>query len=147
MQIQNAIFRNLITEKDENKKVKIVSTGYTFITVISLILLILYTIFFHGVSLLTKGLIAIYFMLDILNQMTLQVSRGLGKTKNYSINTVITAFLNLFLIIPLLIKMKLGLNGVLLAAIIAELTALIYIVITIRAYKYLKIKKVDKKVL
>lgn len=147
LQIQNAVFRNLVTEKDEDNKKKIISTGFIFTLIVSIILLVLYTIFFRELSILTRILIALYFILDILNQMTLQISRGLGKTKNYSINTVITAFLNLFLIIPLLIKMKLGLNGVLLSVIIAQFIAFLYLTITIHAFKYIKLKKIEKKVL
>lgn len=147
LQIQNAAFRHLISEKDDGKKSEIISASYIFVMLISVMLACVAMLLFIDVPVVTKLLIIAFFIIDTFNQLTLQIARGMGQNKSYTINTVINSFTNLILVIPLLIGLNLGLNGLLLSCVIAGMISLVYLLKKIKIHKFFSIKKYKKETL
>ncbi|NME63975.1 oligosaccharide flippase family protein [Clostridium cadaveris] len=141
LQIQSAAFRFLIDCRNDNEDTcEIITNILTFITIVSLFAVIIMTIVMKKFDLLTRSLICIYFYVDMLLNAVQQIVRGLSKNKLYSISAVITSLFNMIIVLFMLIEMKAGLKGVLIAIIIATITAIFFIAVKINIFSYFNFK-------
>lgn len=147
LQIQEGAFRYLIDEKNETKISQIVSTSIFFNLVTIVLISIIVWGVYGAIDVTLKTMILIYFILDAILQVMLQIIRGLGNTKQYSIGSIINASMGVIFVVPILVNLKMGLNGLILALSIAMLISIIYFVKTTDISKYLKIKRFNKKYL
>lgn len=148
LQIQSAAFRFLIDCRgDEQESSKIISNIFFFTIITSTLTVIIFFVVFNSTSEFTKLLICIYFYIDILQLAIGMCARGLGYNAVYSTQAIINSCINAILIFCLLYLESWGLNGVLLAAIIANLISYFYVFYKIRFYKYIHIKQISKLML
>lgn len=147
IQIQTAAFRFLMAEKD-NKDIKtIVSNVIFFVMPISVVSLVVIFFCLHIFSVEMRLMIAVYIFLEMYYGVILQMLRGMGKNKEYSITTIINAVINIGVVIPMLLFTNMGLMGMLIALCAANIVSTLYMSISIRLVKYLDIKLVEKKCL
>ena len=103
LRMDSAIFRFLIDVRKDKKEIKLYITNSLIVTVIGIIFLIsiyfLFT-FIYNVKYLLYTVLNIAILM--LSNLFLQILRGLGKTKEYSISSIITGVSNL--IINLIMK-------------------------------------------
>lgn len=143
LQIQDGIFRFLLDEKDNINKSKIITTTTIFVMGISTIVGIISYFLLKSVEPILRLLIVAYFFVYIILQVIMQIARGIGENKKYSIVSIINSFFNIILVIPLIVFMKLGINGLMLSLTVAIFISIIYITKSINLFKYLKFKYWD----
>lgn len=80
------------------------------------------------ISSLTRILICVYFLADILSITLGQIARGLSHNKAYAISSIILSIANTVCIVFTLCFQNMGLNGVLIAAGISNLISAIYLI-------------------
>ena len=150
LRLDSAIFRFLIDERkkddDDNKK-RIITNVFLVLFIILVIFLVIYvaiaSIFsFKYVWLIFVNVIAIMF-----SNILLQISRGLGNNKDYSIACVITATGTLVINCVLILCFGYNAGSILIATSIANIFCSIYIFFKLGVYKYISLKKYDRKLL
>ena len=138
LQIQSAAFRFLIDCREDKKdSSKIISNIFFFTVLTSLITVVIFYAVFHGVSVLTKTLICIYFYIDIMQLAIGMCARGLGHNAVYSTQAIISSMINAVLIFCLLYLGSWGLNGVFIATIAANCASFTYVAYKIRYFSYI----------
>lgn len=146
MQIQQAIFRFLLGNREKFVQEGYIASSLAFILFMSLVSCpVTYIV---GLALnLPKSISIIMCLLvaaESLYMLLGQVMRGIGKTLNYSLGVIIYAVVNVILLVIFLPLMKLGLNGVVISITVAYATsAFSMYFITIRSYK-VSLKKFNK---
>lgn len=145
LQIQSAVFRFLLGNKDNEKQTKaIITTLYVFVIPISIIVLIVLYFVLNKLSPLLRLLIIMYYFADILLVVTRQVARGMSKNHIYSVSAVINSFLNMGLVVVLLAFLKTGLNGLTASLTISATVSFIYIFVALKVWKYIDLSTLNK---
>ena len=143
-----AVFRYLIDARNNKKeKDKIINNSIIFGIIQCSIVLILFLILssfikFHHSTLTIFNAIAL-----MLSSITLQICRGLGKNKDYSISMFFTAITNLVLNLILIIVFKMNGSSILISSIVANMISFAYIFIKCNVYKSISTQLFDIKVI
>lgn len=137
LQIEQGLFRYLIDNRDnEKKKRELISTGISFIIISICAYLLLFFIINYFIKNQYKYFLIINIIACLFSSLFLQIARGLGKNKNYSIAGFITATTIIIFNILFLVVIKLKVEGMLLATLIGYITGIIYLFITLKINKY-----------
>lgn len=148
LQIQTAAFRFLIDKRSDTEgQRKIITNICVFTGVVSLFaLLILYFVLWKN-SIITRMLICLYFMLDIMIATSRQIIRGIGRNSVYSSSSIINSITNLLFVFLLVKTLSLGLNGVIASLSLALLASQVYILFKVNIIGYIDIKLIDSSTL
>ena len=145
LRLDSALFRFLIdNRKNENGKKKIISNTI-FVLLLSLIFTIIFClilIFFIRINYFYETLINIVILM--VSNLLLQVLRGLGKNKEYSICSIITGLTCLLLNIVLIIKFNFSANSILISSSISNLLVIIFIIFKVKIFKYISLHLINK---
>ena len=128
LQISQGVFRFLIdNRKNDIRKKEIISSSFFFITVSVFICFIIYIVF----SLFFNNNYKYYFVIIVVSSiycdLFLQISRGLGNNKVYSIAGVITATTTILFNIIFLKFLHMKVDGMLLGTLIGYVTGILYL--------------------
>lgn len=146
LQIQVAAFRYLIESKDDlNGKKKIVTNVFIFLIPIIVLLFIGSMITLYNYSFISKFLISLFLVIELMYGVMGQISRGLLDTKGYSIAGIANSIINLVLTILFIYVLKLGLNGLLLCLCISVAIPSIFLFYRERMYSLYDYKLKDRK--
>lgn len=145
LQLENGMFRFLIDKRENKDGIKsIISNG---IVVILIQLLLFIGLFFIGLKILNieniQYIFAMTIATSILNLM-LQIARGIGKNLEYSIASIISGFSNVVFCILFIKILSLKLLGIVLAYILSNIVASIYLILKINVFKYINLRVVSK---
>lgn len=139
LQIQSAAFRFLIdASHDKDRAEKIITTSIFFVLVMSFVSFLGISIALTGYNALLRLLVASYVFLVIWFDYFQQISRGLGKTLNFSISAVANAVFNVIFLAPLLSFTNLGLTAALLGFILSTIVSIIILEMSNRTLTYVK---------
>lgn len=146
LQTDQAAFRFLIdVREDEEKKKTIITT--IIINILKQILIFL--VFFILASIFIKNEYKYFLMTNVIASMCsnlfLQISRGLGDTKTFSIGSFIAGASNIIFNVIFIVPFKLGATGMLLANLLANVSCIIYVFFKKKLYKYIKFKEYNKE--
>lgn len=145
LQIQSAAFRFLIECRKDLKKTKsVISNMLVFTFSVSLVSIVVVFLCMRSVEFWIRVEIVAYFFIDILLATIQQITRGLGKNLAYSISAVISSVANFVVIYFTVYCARQGLFGVLLALVASVFAALIYLIFTIRLWKYIDLSTLSK---
>lgn len=148
LQLQTAAFRFLIEQKDnENNKKRIISNILIFIIPVSIITLLILFFVLYKYTIISRILISIYFLFDILYSTCGQIARGLLKSKVYALGSIISSITNLILTIILIYYLKMGLTGVLICMCLSMAVPTIIMISKIKLFKYISVKEYDRGLL
>ncbi|WP_303189029.1 lipopolysaccharide biosynthesis protein [uncultured Clostridium sp.] len=147
-QISQGLFRYLVTNRDdEDKKKRIITSSFLFIVLIS----ILYTIVFTFISPIIKIEYKIFLVSNVISniiyEFLLQLSRGIGNNKDYSISGIVSAFTTIIFNIILIVFLKFGAMGMLLGTFIGSFSGVAFLYIKLKFSRYLSISSFDLDVL
>lgn len=148
IQIDQALFRFLIDarENEEDKK-RLISSAF----ILTFIGIVLYGVIFAIVAPLIsnqyKYFLLINVLANILSTLMLQVARGLGNNKEYSIGSFIVAAFTVILNVLFIVVLKLGVSGMFLSLFIANMVAAIYLTLSKKTYRYISFNHLDTKLL
>ncbi|MBB6713500.1 lipopolysaccharide biosynthesis protein [Clostridium gasigenes] len=145
-QITDGIYRFILTEENKEEIKKYISNGI-FVVITNLIVFTgIYTILSCFIKFENKILIYVYFITMVFYTLWAQIARGLKKNLEYAISgiivTVVTAFLNILLIV----KFGLGVKGFIISYIVGFIAAFLYLEKTTHIIDSIKITLKDKKI-
>lgn len=147
LQLHSSIFRYLIDTKKLSEQKKIISTALMTIFFITLTLLLVAFCIPVVYNYETKFNIYLYFAVNVIFQVFLEISRGLGKKKQYTLASIINAC---FIVVLSTLFMH-NLNNKILAAFasinLAGIITIVYLLIVTKIWKYISLKYVNKKLL
>lgn len=135
LQISDAIFRWLISEKDDKKQVNKVLTNALVFLLASLVVVLLIGLVLWMVSpLRSHGLILCMTLGAMIYPFFQQVARGLGKSKLFAFNGVLYTLIYLLGNLVLLVVFKMGMTALLLSNIVAYSIASIFLVFRLNVF-------------
>ena len=146
LQINQAVFRFLVTSREDEKRLKeitstvILETGVVFIgyTILFLIIQPFITVSY-------KWYLLIHVIASIYLQTVAGISRGLGQNGIYATGNFISAFMMIILNVLFIAIMKLGVGAMLIAYVIGPFIGGSYIAIRTKIWKFFDIKFANKK--
>lgn len=137
LKLDMGIFRFLIEYRgNKDKEREIVSTAYMFILPMSILSVLVMFFLLQNISVMTKWMICLYFLLDVIYSTTQQVVRGLSKNLMYSISAIIYSVVNMLFIVLFLQINNRGLNGLLVSMNIAAAVSILFLLFTGGVWKY-----------
>lgn len=141
-QIEQAVFRELIDARDnEKRKNDIISSSIFSLLFQSLAIFLLFLIVSPFINNNYKYFVAFYIFISIFPSLLLQVSRGLGDNRKYAIGSFINAASTIAFNLIFLLLLEMGSKGMLYALILGQLCSFIYLFFSLKIFKYLSYKK------
>lgn len=148
LQIEQAVFRELIECRDnEDKKKKVVSSGVISVIFQCLIYVIIFIIIFPIIKNDYKIFLATNVITYIFLSLFQQIARGMGENKKFSIASFITAIFTIVFNLLFLLVIKLGANGMLIGTMLGQVFGTVYLFLTLKLYKYISLKTYKKDIL
>lgn len=147
-QIENAVFRELVdSRKNEKVTGEIISNSISFV----MLQIVIYVVLFLIVSPFVKNNYKYFLCTNVLAYVVaslfLQIARGLGDNKKYAIGSFISAVSTVVLNVVLLVRFNYRVEGMLSATLIGQILCGIYLLFTLKLYKYIRIKRIDKNII
>lgn len=143
--MEESMFRFLIDEDTDTGKKKVMSNACIY----SILSMIVWCIILFIILCILKYKYTLVFVLYIIScifiTLTNSITRGMGKLKLYSLSNFILSMLTIILNILLIAVIKLGVNGLLYATIIANVITSLFIFFKLKIYSYINLKYVNKK--
>lgn len=141
LQIEQALFRFLIDNRNlEEGKIKLISSTAVLFLIQTILYSLLFAIIQPFINNEYKYFLLINVVANMLSSLMLQVARGLGHNKEYSIGSAIVASFTVILNVIFIVLLKMRVEGMLLASFVANMIAGIYILFSNKTYKYIKLK-------
>ena len=145
LRMDSAVFRFLIDVRDnEDGKKKIISNTLIIVLIQTLLFICIYLVFILFFNIKYKVYIIVNIVVLMFSNILLQISRGLGKTGDYSIASIITGISNLIVNAALIIVFKWNASSILISSIISNMFCCIYIIIKNKIYRYINVKLLDR---
>lgn len=146
LQIQSAAFRFLIEVQDqEEEKTRIITNICLFVIATALAVLLLVFFLLQNLDPAIRLAVCFYYFVDILVNVARQIVRGLSRNKDYAVSAIISGAGQIAFMCLLVMGLKKGLFGGLLALGCGDLISTIYLVIRGGIFKYIRPTKFDKK--
>lgn len=141
LHIDQGTFRYLVENRgNEKKQNQLISSSF----ILLIILLSAYLLIFFLINPLIinkyKYLLIINIIFNSIITLLLQISRGLGDNKNYSISSFFIASITIFCNIFFLVSLHLKISGMLISTIIGEIIGILYLIIKLKIYNKFSIK-------
>ncbi len=148
LQIEQAMFRELIEVRNDDKKTKkIISSGVLTTFLQCILFLVICIIIFPYVNNDYKVFLATNVVSYIFLSLFQQIARGIGDNKNFTIGSFISAIFTIVFNIIFLVKLQLGATGMLLGTFFGQIIGILYLFIVLKIYKYISIKEYKKEIL
>lgn len=149
LQMNQSIFRHLIdVREDEDGKKKYISTCLVTVAIQA----ILYLIVYLGIACLFvdneyKFFLATNVVAAMLSDIMLQISRGLGDNKTYSLGSIVSGSGTILLNVLFIVVFKWGAYGMLTATLISNLLCAAFVFFKKKIFKYASIKRYSRETL
>lgn len=148
MQIQSAAFRFLIGSKEDKERAQAIVTNiYAFIATVSSVVLIAGFFLLGNLPFWIRISICLYYFFDIVSNVSRQVIRGLGRNMDYTVSAIISGVGQIAFICLLVMGLRKGLLGGLVALGASEMLSAIYLIYRGKLYRYIAPRLFSKKVI
>ncbi|MBB6329152.1 O-antigen/teichoic acid export membrane protein [Chryseobacterium sediminis] len=149
LQISDATYRWLIDKEyiSETEKAKIMTNSIITLCIGYLIFCVGFSIYVFFNSFQYQGYFIILIFLNCLLPLLQSILRGQGNTKQFAINGILTTFLIVVFNIVFIYLLKLNVEGVFIANIVAYTVACIMILYKVKVIQYFKFKYWDPKLI
>ena len=141
LQLENGVFRYLIEAKTKEDQTRYISSAFFVITFFSLItMVIMYFIPISGINTpLNHLIISIYIGIETYILFFRNVIRGLGKNTIYALSSIVSVVANFILMVITMMVFELGILGMLLSLLFADVFSLLFILMSANVFQYIKI--------
>ena len=147
-QVEQAVFRELIEVRGKkDKESRIISSAVITVIFQCIVYLIIFALRSPFINNNYKFFLATNVVANIFLSLLLQIARGFGNNKKYAFASFISALSTIVFNVLFLVVIKLGANGMLLGTMLGQIVATIYLFVSLKLYKYLKIKDYKKEVI
>lgn len=137
-QVEQAVFRELIEYRNNEKgKLNIISNCILSVIVQCIIFSLICSILSPFLKNDYKIFLFFNVIVSIFASLFLQIARGLGDNKNYSIACFISAFSTIVFNIVFLVIIQLRVEGMLIGTLLGQAICAIYLFIILKLYKYI----------
>lgn len=146
-QLDQGLFRFMLDyrgNKDEQKK--LFSTLLISSTAQSVLYIVLFGCIEPFLNIKNSYFLLLYVVLHVYTALFLQFVRGLGYSVKYTVASFISASATTVLNVVALVILKMGLQGLFVSTLTAQLLTLVYLVISSRAWEYFSLKDAQIKV-
>ena len=147
-QVEQAVFRELIEVRGKkDKESRIISSAVITVIFQCIVYLVIFALISPFINNHYKFFLATNVVANIFLSLLLQIARGFGDNKKYAFASFISALSTIAFNVLFLVVIKLGANGMLLGTMLGQIVATIYLFISLKLYKYLKVKDYKKEVI
>lgn len=146
-QLDQGLFRFMLDyrgNKDEQKK--LFSTLLISSTAQSVLYIVLFGCIEPFLNIKNSYFLLLYVVLHVYTALFLQFVRGLGYSVKYTVASFISASATTVLNVVALVILKMGLQGLFVSTLTAQILTLVYLVISSRAWEYFSLKDAQIKV-
>ena len=148
LELEMSIFRYLVDSRGKDKETKKLMSNNFYVLLIALsIFTLAYIIVTHFFKFDFRWLILIDIIICTLSGNFLQISRGMGRTIDYSISCIITGAFTIVSNIFLIAVLRLGAMGMIISMALANGLGALYLFVRLKLYKLINFKLVDKKLI
>ena len=148
LRIDSALFRFLIDNRqNESEKKRIISNSYFLLFLGIAFTLLSFFIVTKFVKFPYIGFTFLNIIISLISSVSLQILRGLGKNKNYSIASIITGVTTLISNTMMILVFHSNASSILISSSIANSICILYVVFNVKIFRYLSLKEIDKKTL
>lgn len=145
VQLEMAAFRFLVDNRNNKEEISKIITNILYCIISFALLFSLgYIVLNKWISIQYSWYILLNILVTIFSNLMLQVSRGLGDNKTYSIGSFLAGTTTIIFNVILVVIIKTGAKGMLISSIIANFVAFIYIFFKLKVYKYIRNKLYDQ---
>ncbi len=144
LELEMSIFRYLIDSRENEQDTRNLMSNNFFVLGISLLFFcILYTLITYFVTIPFRWLILVDIIVCVLSGNFLQVTRGFGKTVDYSISCILTGVTTIVSNIIMICVLHKGAYGMIFSMALANFICASYLFFRLRLYKYFDFSKID----
>ncbi len=140
-QVEQAVFRELLEVRNKDKEKKIIISSSIFSVILQCIF---YLLIFIIISPIIKNDYKIFLTTNVLasifSSLFLQIARGLGDNKKYSIGGFISALTTILFNILFLVGLNMRVNGMLIGTMLGQIFCTLYLFVFLKLYRYISIK-------
>ncbi|WP_313001106.1 lipopolysaccharide biosynthesis protein [Chryseobacterium gleum] len=149
LQISDATYRWLIDKEyiSETEKAKIMTNSIITLCIGYLIFCLGFSVYIFFNSFQYQGYFIVLIFLNCLLPLLQSILRGQGDTRQFAINGILTTFLIVVFNVIFIYLLKLNVEGVFIANIVAYIVACILILYKVRIIQYFKFKYWDPKLI
>ena len=148
LELEMSIFRYLIDSRGKEKNTKVLMSNNFYVLGISLGLFsVLYVLFTSFISIPFRWLILLDIIVCVLSGNFLQITRGFGRTIDYSISCILTGLVTILSNIFTICVLKMGAEGMIFSMMLANLVCSLYLFLRLKMWHYVNFKLVDKKLI
>lgn len=147
LQLEQALFRFIIDAKKKSEIKHLISSVFFFEILISIIFTGVFGIISHFINIKYLAFWIVIVIQQMFSQLMLQITRGFGEFKDYSIASFLSAVVTIVTNIITVVWLELGAVGMLFSTFFSLLVVTIYLMWRIHVFKYISLKNVSKKVL
>ena len=141
LQLQAAAFRFLIDARDDAALQRSIVTNIVVVsTTISVAILVVLFLLLSYVDVISRLLICIYYLLDVVVVTLRQVARGLSCNKVYSMSVIVNSLSEGCAVVGLVMLLSAGLNGALVASVIGQTASLLTLLFGVNAVSLIDFK-------
>ena len=145
MQLENGIFRYLIDfRKQKAKQSEIISSGIAAGLIQVLLVSVIFIILNYVFDIDNAKYIYIISLSTIILNFPLQISRGFGDNITYAISSIFVGVINIIICAFTVWYLRLGIFGMVIATVIANVIGGLYAILKLKLYYYIKIKNISK---
>ncbi len=142
--IDSALFRFLVDKRNNYKEIsKTISNSILILSISLIITTSIGLVLFKFINIKYFGYVILNLIVLMISSSLLHVLRGLGKTKDYSIASIITGIITLITNIILIIVVHMDAKSILISSSIANSFCIIYIIIRSNLFKYIKLNLIN----
>lgn len=147
MLLEESMFRFLIDVKTKKEKEKIITHTFLFIIINSIIFSMVIIILTYLFDLELGIYILLYTLASTIVALSNALSRGEGRIKIYSFSNFLLSILTIILSILFILVFKLGFKSLILSYTISNLVISLLVLLKLKVYKYISIRKIRVKTL
>lgn len=145
LELEMSIFRYLVDSRGKDKDTKKLMSNNFYVLLIALsVFTLVYIVVTHFFKFDFRWLILIDIIICTLSGNFLQISRGMGRTLDYSISCIITGAFTIVSNILLIAVFKLGAMGMIISMALANGLGALYLFVRLKLYKLINFKLVDR---
>ena len=148
LELEMSIFRYLIDSRDsEADTKKLMSNNFLILGISLSIFTVLYIIITSFVNVPLRWIILVDIIVCVLSGNFLQVTRGFGRTTDYSISCILTGITTIVSNIILIVHFNMQANGMILSMALANFVCSLYLFLRLKMYRYFDIHLFDRKLI
>lgn len=135
-QVEHAVYRSLIENRnDENEKARIITNGIISVCYQIAVFLIIFLLSSFFIKNQYKYYLLIIIVFNIFSSLFMQMARGIGDNKKYSISGFLNALTTIIFSILFLLVIKLNVEGMLLGILLGYFASMLYLFVSLRIPK------------